>query len=41
MLTKIQKLTRFTRTPDSIAAGRLPPIAYTCRPNTVRRVSRP
>ncbi len=41
MLTKIQKFDGPTFTPDSIAADRLPPIAYTCRPNTARRVIRP
>ena len=39
MLTKIQKLTCLTFTPDSCAALRLPPMAYTWRPNTVRFVT--
>ena len=38
MLTKIQKLTARTLTPDSVAAARLPPIAYTWHPKTVRVV---
>ena len=41
MLTKIQKLTFLTFTPDSVAAERLPPMAYTCRPKTVRLVTTP
>src|SRR5665647_3510045 len=36
MLTKIQKFIFFVLTPDRIAACRLPPIAYTFRPKTVR-----
>ncbi len=36
MFTKMKKLTQRVLTPDIIAANRLPPIAYTCRPKTVR-----
>ena len=41
MFTKIQKLTIRTLTPDSVAADRLPPIAYTWRPKTVRFMTTP
>ena len=39
MLSITPKLTHLTLTPDSAAAVRLPPRAYTWRPNTVRVVT--
>ncbi len=39
MLTKMKKFIFFVLTPDRIAPWRLPPIAYTLRPNTVRCVT--
>ncbi len=41
MFTKTRKVTRLSLTPDSLAAGWLPPIAYTWRPMTALRITKP
>ena len=39
MLTNSQKSTFLVSTPDNWAASRLPPRAYTWRPNTLRAIT--
>ena len=41
MFTKTRKTTRLSLTPESLAAAWLPPSAYTCRPMTALRITKP